>query len=116
MSLSVLKKEQYFKIDFEGSLLISSHRMIVDTVLSAVREKSKTCKYIVLDFTNVDLMTSVIVNAIIQNKGVVAQAGLKLVIIAPEKEKFELFELTGFSRIFPTFHSVDEFKNSYNIK
>lgn len=115
MSLSVFKKELYTKINFEGSLLISSHRMILDAVSLAIKEKGRNCKYIVLDFTKVKLITSVIINAIIQNNEIITQSGLKLVIIAPEKEKFSLFKLTGFSRLFPIYYTIKEFKKSKNI-
>lgn len=116
MTVSIQKEKQCFIVNFEGALMASAHKMIVDMISQAIEEKCKDCLYIVLEFTNVTLVTSVIMNAINQKKDDLKKSELNLVIVAPDSEVFEVLELTGFNKLFPVYQTVRDFKRNCNIQ
>lgn len=116
MPVSIIKEKQCFIVNFSGPLMASAHKMIVDVISQVIEEKSDFCKYVVINFTEVTLVTSVIMNAINQKTDDLNNAGLDLVIIAPGKDIFDVLKLTGFDRLFPVYQKVEDFKKNCNIK
>lgn len=116
MTVSIQKDKQCFIVNFSGPLMASAYKKIIDVISHIIVEKDNNRNYVLLNFTKVTLITSVIMNAINERKEDLEKSGLSLVIIAPSDEKFEIFKLTGFDRIFPRYTNVEDFKRICNIK
>lgn len=116
MVVSIKKEENSFIIKFRGPLMATAHKKILDVISDVINNKFDNCRFIVFDFSKVTLVTSVIINAINQKKEDLRIVGLKLVIIAPEGDVFDILSLTGFDKIFPVYQSYEQFKEIYNTK
>ncbi len=116
MPVSIIKEKQCFIVNFNGPLMASAHKMIVDIIAQAIEEKEESCGYVVINFSEVTLVTSVIMNAINQKSEDLKKSGMKLIIIAPGSEIFDVLKLTGFDRLFPVYQTIKDFKKNCNIK
>lgn len=110
------KHDAYTRCVVEGAALTSSYKTLQECIDKVISENIDSRKYLVFDFTKASMISSTCINVINSRREQLKETNWELVIISPADERGEIFELTGFSVIYPVYNSMKAFMVHKGIK
>ena len=103
------KHNAYTRCVVKGAALTSSYKTLQDSIDKVIGEKVDSKKYLVFDFSEASMISSTCINVINSRTERLKNSNWELVIISPPDERGEIFELTGFSVVYPVYNSLEAF-------
>ena len=116
ISVEIREYSRYTQCVITGSVLTSSFRKLQDVIDKVLLNKIENDKYFVFDFSKTSMISSTCINVINSRKEQFESSKWELVIVSPDGEIGDIFHLTGFSRIYPVYNSMETFLDDKNIK
>ena len=111
VSIDIEKYDSYVKISLIGAFIAPSFQSFAEKIRKIITEGTNDQRYLVVDLTRVTIFTSACLDSLFAEKKRADSFEWNLVIVTPNEQMRELFELTGFNRFFPLYRSIDEFLN-----
>lgn len=115
-SVEIREYSRYTQCIVTGIVLTSSFKALQEVIDKVLLQKIEDDKYLVVDFSKTSMISSTCINVINSRKNEIRESKWELVIISPEGEGGDIFHLTGFSRIYPVYKSMETFFKDKNIK
>ena len=115
-SIEIREYSSYTQCMVTGTVLTSSFKALQEVIDEALLQKIENDKYLVFDFSKTSMISSTCINVINSRKSEIKESKWELVIISPEGEGGDIFHLTGFSRIYPVYKSMEAFLKDKNIE
>lgn len=109
MQITIIKKEKYVHCVTGGSMLISSYKKMYDCIKNIISENLQHKMFLVLDFSKIDIVSSTCINIITSLRQDIMASDFELIIISPENDSKELFEITGLSNIYHIYATLNDF-------
>ncbi len=111
----VITKENYVCCEVQGAVLINSYAEFHNCIKGVISQALDTIRYLVLDFSKVDIVSSTCINIITSLSPEIQAAHFDLIIINPINESRELFEVTGLKNIYQIYDDFEEFLNEKKL-
>lgn len=110
-----IRKEKYTCCVVSGPVLSSSFRELQIAIEKILEERIDKRKYIIIDFSRVKMFTSTCINVINSRIEQIKNSKWDLIIISPKEDASNLLEMTGLSKIYPTYSSMEMFLTEKGI-
>ena len=108
-SIRVVREERYTAAVVSGSVLSSSFRELQVAIEKILEERIDNRKFMVIDFSRVTMFTSTCINVINSRVEQIKNSMWGLILIAPKEDGSNLLEMTGLSKLYPVYPSMERF-------